>query len=421
MSNMPEKWVVIGSANGSSNLGDECMWEALVARLRRHRPEDVIFTDGHIGWHPPDKATVALPFLYPHLQRSPALLRGNERLSAIAKLTNRPRQLHYAASKAKRICHDPDPIAHVWQEAISGARGVIFSGAGAITDAYAVHGIHSWYAICLLARQFSVPVAFFGQGVGPIKRAINRSIAAKMIVAADEFTVREQLSADFVEAIAGRRPVVDGDWGLALRPRPEDRAAATELARRLTGGQRFVSWFLHRHHWSERRTIGRFADTLSEFLDLLPETHQILLMSNMTAGRYSDDRATQTQVREMLPNHQKGRVSVVDEVLSAAKTQALVGLSEGVVSSRYHPMIFALNEGVAATALAWNDYYVQKMEGVSTVFHVTDNVTDLRGASSGRTVYDRLVSCRPAQCPELVDGMNSSLDRFVESCLQETR
>ena len=46
-------WVVLGSANGSTNLGDESMWEAAATALREIEGPVTIITDGPSRWRAP--------------------------------------------------------------------------------------------------------------------------------------------------------------------------------------------------------------------------------------------------------------------------------------------------------------------------------------------------------------------------------
>ena len=66
----------------------------------------------------------------------------------------------------------------------------------------------------------------------------------------------------------------------------------------------------------------------------------------------------------------------------------LLGRSEGIVSTRYHPIVFALAEGVGAAGLSFDPYYDQKLAGVFRTFDCEEAVFSLGDSIDACTVLD---------------------------------
>ena len=228
-------WVVLGSANGSTNLGDECMWEVAVDALRSSVGDVCIVTDGPSDWQVPRRDVVVLPYLYG------ALRRGFGMPSRVERLVSAPlawRRAEAIVDGRKSPARRPLSLMHRWKSVVQDSQGVVVSGAGAMTDDYAVHGIASWALICEWAAAAEVPVYFVGQGVGPVTGEGRRELAKRALQQARLLTVREPYSHDTARAlgVSDEHLSMTPDWACANVPTPADHARAEQLHHELAGG-----------------------------------------------------------------------------------------------------------------------------------------------------------------------------------------
>lgn len=97
---------------------------------------------------------------------------------------------------------------------ISGGGGLFQDATGPISPLYYGGLIH-------LANFFEVPICFWAQGVGPLKKGLSRKITASALHQCDAIVVRDEQSAQLIEDISGLEPEVTADpvWLLKL-PKP---------------------------------------------------------------------------------------------------------------------------------------------------------------------------------------------------------
>ncbi|MFE6735642.1 polysaccharide pyruvyl transferase family protein [Microbacterium sp. NPDC057650] len=394
------RWLVLSSGNGSTNLGDEAMWVAAAQTVREFSPVAEIITDASRTWRSPLHGVSAHPFFHGALRRGAIidpLIR--QRYPLLDSAVSFPAKERRASKQALRI-REGRSRAHLvefWTEQIRQANGLIFSGAGAITQDYSVHGIYGWATLTALARQASTPVAFIGQGIGPDLRKKHEPYVRTMLEAAELVTVREQRSAAAVRGLApdAPDPLVTYDWALAIEPTAEDRSHAERIVRDLTNGRPFYAVSFHRRSEFARGSLQRLAHVADEIVRAAQARNaEVVFVSNMTAGRYSDDRVTADKIGSRMQHATD--LKVVRQRLTPGTTRALLGLSRGTIATRYHPLVFALSEGTPVWGLSSDAYYDQKLSGISDAFDVRQNVSRITDTSiSGEEILRRLVDQIP--------------------------
>lgn len=371
-------WVVLSSANGSTNLGDESMWEATVQVLRQIAGPVHVLSDSHPNFHSPVPNVSLLPFLHNSLRRGSTTFPP-----AVERIISYPRRTDRAFKLAAHQYRNPKgDLARSWFNAISSARGLIVSGAGAMTDDYAPHGVASWWLATEWAHSHDVPVHFLGQGIGPLVDERSRRYAARMLELANTVNVRESISAEVVRGLGVRTPVtVTPDWAILNTPQLSDRAMASSIVDDWFGDSPFITLSLHRRHNTTRARLRELAQLAEGVVRLAKRKDLgVAFVPNMTGSAYSDDRSTFDLLsREWTPSL-RAHVQVVREQVGPRVTRALLARSRALFSTRYHPMVFALAEGTPAVGLSYDEYYDQKLIGASSMFGVTDNVLRVSSA-----------------------------------------
>lgn len=408
-----ETWVVLGSGNGSTNLGDEGMWEASVRVLRASRGQVEVITDAAPNWRPPVPDVRVLPYLYMTLRRGqrwlgPALAGKWPRLE---QLISRPGREPYAFRASARSTFSPKGKLQVaWHDAIQASEGLIVSGAGAINDDFAGHGVASWDLMIAWAAQAKKPIAFIGQGVGPLTGDLNREVARRMLSRADVISVRERRSLAVITSLGiASDPEVTPDWAVINTPTSADRDEADNLKNTLTDGADFFALSIHRRADTRRGDLDRLASLTHSLIETVESNgYRVLFVPNMTSGRYSDDRETARLLQARWRQEDRKRLMVQGEPSSPGVTRALLGLSQGLITTRYHPLVFALAEGVASVGVSYDDYYDQKLCGASELFGVSKNVRrlgdpDISAESILQLLREQVVPDRGTELRERVE------------------
>lgn len=362
---MEKPLIVIGSSNGSYNLGDSSMWEAAVHIVRRNRPELAIITDAKEGWTTPIPKVSVLPLLHEEFKRWRGV--SSSRFNAAARLFVNSGSVGRGINCASAFVRGQmsGSVAESWYKAIDGASGIVFSGAGGITDDYALHGVAGWSAIARRASRMGKPVAFIGQGIGPIRSNSVRREAMRMFDSASLVTTRDKISLDVLRGLgyAGACESTP-DWAIALQVSDWDRCEARRLHSELCEDNHFVAVSFHDRQGAPRKDVERLGVWLETIAKVAIDRNlSVVCIPNCTSFRRSDDRVLMLSLIARLPDSLKERVSLVKERITPAVSRALLGRSRGLISTRYHPIVFALAEGTPAGGLSFDPYYDQKLQG----------------------------------------------------------
>jgi polysaccharide pyruvyl transferase WcaK-like protein len=392
-------WVILSGGNGSTNLGDECMWEAGVRAAREVLGPVSIVTDGHRGWKAPLNDVVVLPYLHTSLRRGaiiPEAWMSSSVVRFAERLISAPRRNEYAYSAARRARKRPrSAVQRLWLQTIERAEGVIISGSGAINDELAAHGISSWGLISEWAERNAKPVAMIGQGIGPINKVRNKRRVAEMLARMGHISVRETESRALAVRL-GSKSQVTPDWALGIVPTLADRQAAARVREHLVGSDPFIALSVHRRRSTPKSDLVELSRILEQFVEVaIHRQIRVVFVPNMTAGPYSDDRATARRITSTWSRSTREYVAMQDRPMTHLSTRAFLGQAGGLISTRYHPMVFALVEGTPSVGISYNTYYDQKLEGISNLFGVENNVYRL---GSG--------SLQPARICEILNGQH---------------
>lgn len=415
---------VLSSANGSTNLGDAAMWESAVEVVRKVCPESGIITDGHTGWTPPFRDIQVLPFAADELRRGlhllgPELAGRMPRLdSLLSRHTTRGAVGSHVNSLEETIGRESATLQR-WREVVATSNALIISGAGAMCDEYFRHGLASWRLLTSWARQSGTPVALVGQGIGPLTLDISRLHARKLLENAELVTVRDATSALIAhELVPEKEAIVTNDWAILRRPSSIDRSVARHVAGSLTSERPFNAVSVHEVALASPSIRERTIQQISSFVRQSERVGlAVVFVSNMTNSAWagSDDRETARAFLGLASDEVVRNCYVIDQRLTSTQTRALLGLARGLLTTRYHPMVFALAEGTPAIGLATNPYYFQKLHGVAHLHRLDEPVVRLDAQVAAEPPHvERLLKHRVESIPdESIAAISSPLAKFL--------
>lgn len=103
-------------------------------------------------------------------------------------------------------------------DALTQANLFISGGGGLFQDATGPMSTIYYGGLIHLARFFEVPVCFWAQGVGPLRKDFSRKMTASALKKCEVVTVRDEKSAALVESLTGEEPEITADpvWLLTV-------------------------------------------------------------------------------------------------------------------------------------------------------------------------------------------------------------
>lgn len=368
--------VILSSANGSKNLGDQAMFDALVDSVRTEYPGIRIVTDSfQSDWKPDRDGITHLPPLSSSLRFSTKFFMSKMRLmnlieSSINKVffTWTLKMRAMAAQRAPRSAHQKR-----WHQIITGADVVLFAGAGAINSRYATHGIYSWGILSTWARQAKKPVLFFGQGLGPFSSTDWR-FTSQWLKEVSYLGVRDLQSFELAKAIDVPLLECQPDWATFFSPTNGDLEFSKQLWIGL--GSPRISLTLHRtaRTFSEKHYIRLITEMAEVAFDIRT---QILLLPNMYGGKSDHDGQFMRGLVSKLPEHLRDTFLSLDIDLTYMQTMAILGFIEFSVTSRYHTAVFASMNSTPSLGVAIDSYWAAKLQAAQQMLNCRVLVQDI--------------------------------------------
>ncbi|MFE1645988.1 polysaccharide pyruvyl transferase family protein [Microbacterium sp. P01] len=391
----------VGVTDDMMHIGDEAMFEALLDELRPRGAADIVA-----------------------LSRAPAETAHRYGVSAVRPIGFRgdrsEMDARFAEVRAFLAGHDALPEHDALRavvEAVRSADAVAVAGGGNMASTWPMH-VYERAALGLIAERYGRPVVVTGQTLGPRLTVADRDLLGALLRGARLVGVRERASERLALELGVERA--------ALRAGLDDAS--------FLGGDD-----------AEVRTPG-------------PATTPFLLVSlsgylgdqdRGTAvtgiARALDDLAAETGLNVVFHPHfgsLDADVLAGDEVLHADIASAMrapstlrgpgtprsaAGLARGaamLVTSRYHPSVFATPAGVPVAALTVDDYTAVKLGGATAWWgreHGVIPLADVARASGGaalRAVWARRDAAQAESAllrPDLRRDASSWWDRIAEA------
>lgn len=325
----------IGVVSGMIHIGDEAMFEAARDELGA-RGVDIVGVSSAPEESSARYGVPCVPRLgFVGLDRDAAARRA-ERL--------------VAAAGGRATLESGDPAAAALA-ALGDASGVLIAGGGNLASRWPVH-VFERTTLAAMARARGLPVVVSGQTFGPDLEPADADRVAGMVRAAARTGVREHASAQLARSWgAAVHAGVDDASFLGGGPRATDGPAAS--------GPVLVSlsgWFAGRPADEVERGIAALLDRAADTVGpVVFHAH----FGPETAGAVpAGDAALHERVRSRMR-----RPSEVVPSGDSRTAAALARTARVLVTSRYHPAVFAAPAGVPILSLAADAYTRIKLGG----------------------------------------------------------
>ena len=252
--------------------------------------------------------------------------------------------------------------------AIRNADALLIAGGGNI-NAQWPHLVYGRAAALAVAQMHGIPTALTSQTIGPRLTTIQKGILRDLLARVAVIGVRERTSAALLGdlGIADSRLSHQPDDALALTPRP------------------YSKWPVRHGRKVILATLGHGADVTS------PLELQAVLLERILAFATSEDAvvALCPHATVDVAHHDQlvARLRPSDRIRtlplrSAQEIRWMVGLSSLVVSTRYHPLVFALAAAVPAIGIYHGDYTRARILGALSHAHLDGFDLDLNNAAA---------------------------------------
>jgi polysaccharide pyruvyl transferase WcaK-like protein len=285
-------------------------------------------------------------------------------------------------SAGERALPVDDPVWPVI-DAVSGADAVAVAGGGNLASNWPTH-VFERAALGAIAERTGRPLVVTGQTLGPRLDPADRELVATLLRSARLVGVREHASADVARrlGVTSERVVANRDDASFLGAGDVEHPGGS----RRPHGMILVSLSVHLGGLRRAPTVAGLAAALDGLaarsgLRVVFHPH----FGSLDPGRLRGDEVLHDEVRDrMTTDAELLRVGTPRTAAMLARRAAML------VTSRYHPAVFAGPAGVPIAALAADDYTAVKLRG-ATGWWDQRGVLDLADAASPGDGGTRLV------------------------------
>ena len=252
---------------------------------------------------------------------------------------------------------DADDSAHAVIDAIRSSDGVAVSGGGNMASTWPSH-IFERATIGEIARLFGKPLVVSGQTIGPNLDAADRELVAALLSSAALVGLREKpshaLSLELGVPAGLLNQTVDDASFLSEQDKKTDAAPDTATPYALVS--------LSTHVGAENR--DGFQRAVADLLDHVATTTglHIRFYAHFASLDTTESRGDTVMHDAVIARMSSTRVATLNEGDSVAAARLARGAAL-VISSRYHPAVFAVSGGVPTIGIPVDDYTTTKLAG----------------------------------------------------------
>lgn len=328
------------------HVGDEAMAHACVDELGARGHDDVLLLTRNVeetrrlfG----KAATPTLQFPWPPEERA-------EYLNRVIRAANGETEVLPAEDQ-------------VWAliDALRTCDAVLIAGGGNMNSLYGWL-LYERAAVSGIARALGLPVAVAGQTFGPVLYGRDRDVAAELIARASLVGARESYSLALANTLApGAQDKVASclDDASFYAGNAAEKVASADVVDSLTPDRPYIAaTFSGGHGPANRETYIEAVAAALDHAALVTGCAVVLLAHMGTPGLGDGDEAVHSEIAAAMTAPVE-----TPPILSAEDTAALTARASMVITSRYHPVVFALDAGLPVVALACEDYSYARLNG----------------------------------------------------------
>jgi polysaccharide pyruvyl transferase WcaK-like protein len=253
---------------------------------------------------------------------------------------------------------EPDNPALATIEAIASASRVIVTGAGNLSSRWPVH-IERW-VISQLAKRAGIPFVITGQTLGPDLSASDAVLLSELLESAELVGVRERASYRLAETLGVQSERLQQNVDDASFLGPESASIPASPAQPpycLVSLSTYVGA-------TDRDAFLSAVGTLLDWVASLGLEVRFLAHFGPLSG---DPHRGDVVMHEAVASLMKSSY-LVEPSGTAVEAATLARRASMVISSRYHPAVFAAAAGVPTLGIAVDDYTTVKLRGALCAF-----------------------------------------------------
>lgn len=255
-------------------------------------------------------------------------------------------------------------------------------------------GFHNWYHVALLkmAKYYHKPIAYFGRSIGPFvgdsadEKLFNRW-SYELLHYFGFLSLRDSISLKIAQDDGLDNAILTTDSAFLETP----RAPIPEKIKDLIDGKKYMvfvpnqlTWHYKYHSVNQDMIDGFYHGIMDYILKIDPTIHIVMLPQ--TYNSRINDANYFVSLSERYKS--TGRVHPLGEKYGSDLQQTIISNAEYVIGSRYHSIVFAINNDRPFVSLS----YEHKMSGLLQILDASKYMVDITDVFDSKENVEKAVS-----------------------------
>lgn len=233
--------------------------------------------------------------------------------------------------------------------AMKKARSFIYGGGNLLQD-NTTRSLLFYLGMVWLAKKMNLKVMFYANGIGPLKKKINRLLTKKIMNKVDVITLRERLSYTELTHMEISKPRVlltaDSAFTIidSMNQDPKDILHLLGIDSSLN----YIGFSLRKYPGHENITHEDYENVIAKLADHMAERHGLIPV--FIPMQHPDD----VPVLENVAEKTNCRSIVIKHKLNVFETYKVIGSMSMVIGMRLHALVFSAGAGVPMLGLEYD-------------------------------------------------------------------
>ena len=262
-------------------------------------------------------------------------------------------------------------------QAMRKSKAFIYGGGNLLQDNTSTRSLFFYLSMVWLAKKLNLKVMFYANGIGPLKKSLNRLLTKKIINKVDIITLREELSYDELKHLEISKPriLLTADAALTITDgySCNENSIINKLG--LNNGKLLLGISLRKYPGHERIEHEKYESVIAQAIDHAVDSYGVYPV--FFPMQYPEDVPILENVAAKLQHESL----IIKYKLDIFETYELIASMKMLIGMRLHALIFSAIATVPMVGLV----YDPKIQGFLDCIHQPSagNVLDLE--------YDKLV------------------------------
>ena len=228
----------------------------------------------------------------------------------------------------------------------------ISGGGSLLQDITSTRSLLYYLSTIRLAKLYNKPVMVYANGIGPIKKKLNRILTRSTLNKVDLITLRDKDSEDFIKVLGvkNKNIVVTADPVFTLEPAPEPRIQEIFEKEEIPRHKKFIGISVRK--WKDNENLIK---VMAEAIDYIVEKYDVNVI--LIPMHYPEDLEISLDINSMV---RKNGSYVIKEKYGVEEIMGIIRELEIIVAMRLHSLIYAATQEIPMVGLS----YDPKVDGI---------------------------------------------------------